>query len=111
MSRSIRGIKTAVHFLDLSYAEIGKEIARLTKRNYPYSKQRVHDWVKGAAVTKQVVKAFGTLLATAMTSRAGRKIGVTIEKNSPWHVTVYGQCECGEYFRLRHARHRRCGNH
>jgi hypothetical protein len=111
MSKSIRSVKTAIQFLELSYTEVGIEVARLAKRSYPYSKQRVYDWVCGDAITKQVVKAFGTLLATAMTSRAGRKIGVTIKTNSPWRVTAYGQCECGEYFQLRHARHRRCNRH
>ena len=105
----MKGPEEAIAFVGLSLAEVGKELARLTDRRYPYSKAMVSKWKSGARVDPLIVEAFGVLIASRLTALMGRRVGVRIALNSPWHVEPWAECiDCGAWFRLKRVNHKRC---
>jgi hypothetical protein len=98
-------------WLGLSLADVGREIARLTKRPRAYDKAAVWHWEQGGVMTDEVRQAYGTMVANKLTVQLGRVVGVKLVANSPWTITAWTKCkDCGEWFELKRRSQKRCAN-
>jgi hypothetical protein len=107
--RYVHSPKNVRAWLGLSLADVGREIARLTKRPRAYDKAAVWHWEQGNMMTAQVREAYGVMVANKLTVQLGRMVGVKLVANSPWTLTAWAKCiECGTWFELRRRDRQRC---
>ena len=107
--RGIRGAKKAHLWLGLTLAHLGQELARLTGRVKPFDRRTVFGWESGKPMAREIVDAYGILIANRLTERLGRTIGVKLVANSPWYVTAWAKClACGTWFELHRAKQKAC---
>jgi hypothetical protein len=107
--RYIHSPKNVRAWLGLSLADVGREIARLTKRSRAYDKAAVWHWEQGGVMTAQVREAYGVMVANKLTAQLGRVVGVKLAANSPWTITAWTRCTtCGAWFELRRCNQKRC---
>jgi hypothetical protein len=108
--RRLRSLRAIREWLALSLADVGREVARLTRRESYYDRSPVLVWEKKGGCSPDALRAYGTLIANQVASLLGTDdLGVEIEANSPLHVRVMRCCiECREWFELRRVGQRRC---
>lgn len=107
--RGIRGAKKARLWLGTTLAKTGAELARLTGRIRPYDRRTVCGWERGKPMAREIMDAYGILIANRLTTVLGRTIGVRLIANSPWHVTAWTKCAtCDKWFELHRAKQLKC---
>jgi hypothetical protein len=89
----------AVHeLLGFSLSEVGAELARLLGRQKPLSKQAVYKMSNGR-ISADILQAYGQMISNHLSRSIGVDVGITINANSPWHVTAWLRCEsCREFY-------------
>lgn len=108
--RAVHSPKQARSWLQLSLAEVGREVARLIARKRAFDKTTVLFWERGGPTSAEVRQAYATLIANQLTQRLARVVAVKLIANSPWHITAWTQCvECGQWFELMRRTQKRCG--
>ncbi len=106
--RCLKNAKTVRAWLGLSLEETGKELARLTRREFPFTKQAVAKMEAGR-INGDVLHAYGQLIANRINAQTDRLTGITIAANSPWHITAWRRCaDCGAWYPLERITQRRC---
>jgi hypothetical protein len=109
MCRSLKSAGDVREFLGLSLSEVGTELARLTSRERPYTKQAVAKMERQPHVSDDVLNAYGQMLCNSITKRIGQTVGITLYSNSPWHVTPWLRCPtCGDLYPVDRAGVLRC---
>ncbi len=107
--RQVHTPKTARAWLGLSLADVGREIARLTRRLRAFDKAAVWHREHGGVMTAEVREAYGRLIANKLIAALGRLVGVKLVTNSPWALSAWTQCaDCGTWFELRRRQKKRC---
>jgi hypothetical protein len=107
--RYVHAPKNVRAWLGLSLADVGREIARLTRRPRAFDKAAVWHWEQGGVMTTEVREAYGGMVANRLTTRLGRVVGVKLVANSPWTITAWTRCAiCGAWFELRRCNQKRC---
>ena len=107
--RYVHSPKNVRTWLGLSLADVGREIARLTKRSRAYDKAAVWHWEQGGVMTVEVREAYGVMVANKLTAQLERVVGVKLVANSPWTITAWTRCTaCGAWFELRRCNQKRC---
>ncbi len=106
--RHLKDAATVRAWLGLSLEETGKELARLTRREFPFTKQAVAKMEAGR-INGDVLHAYGQLIANRINAQTDRLTGITIAANSPWHITAWRRCiDCGQWYPLERITQRRC---
>ncbi len=107
--RYVHAPKNVRAWLGLSLADVGREIARLTKCPRTYDKAAVWHWEQDGVMTAQVREAYGVMVANKLTAQLGRVVGVKLVANSPWTIMTWTRCTvCGAWFELRRCNQKRC---
>ena len=108
--RSLKNAKAIREWIGLSLSEMADEAGRILGDTFAsaINKQKVDRWEKTERMPPKMRHVYGVMLATELSDQLGRKIGVTIKSNSPWHVTAWAWCKCGAPFELWRADLRRC---
>jgi hypothetical protein len=107
--RHVHSPRNARAWLGLSLADVGREIARLTKRPRAYDKAAVWHWEQDGVMTVEVREAYGVMVANTLTVQFRRVVGVKLVANSPWTITAWTKCmTCGAWFELRRRNQKRC---
>lgn len=102
----LKSPKTVREWLLLSQPDLARELARYAP---PFSQSMISLWESGKrAMPPQIVRAYGEVIAARLSDLLGRRIEIAIDVNSPWRVSAYGQCACGEFFKMHSAQSRRC---
>lgn len=116
--RGIRGPQAAKEFLGLSFSQMGREIARIEGRAEPYRKGTVANWCAATnrkrhrPMTDAQINSVGILIANCIVARSGRDhTGIRLSHNSPWRVTVWARCHCGEWYEVKRAEWHACKRH
>jgi hypothetical protein len=105
----LTGPKPVREWLGFTLAKHGAELARLTGRTRPFDRRTVFGWENGKPMAREIVDAYGVLIANKLTADLDRIVGVKLIVNSPWHVKAWTACAtCGHWFELHRARDRRC---
>jgi hypothetical protein len=108
MLRRLKDAKTVRAWLGLSLEEAGRELARLTGREFPYTKQAVAKMETGR-LNSDVIRAYGQLIANRLNAQTERLTGITLVAASAWCITAWQHCaECGQWYPLERATQRRC---
>jgi hypothetical protein len=107
--RHVHAPKNVRAWLGLSLADVGREIARLTRRPRAFDKAAVWHWEQGGVMTAEVREAYGAMVANKLTAQFGRVVGVKLVANSPWTISAWTRCAiCGAWFELRRCNQKRC---
>ncbi len=107
--RQVHTPKTARAWLGQSLADVGREIARLTRRLRAFDKAAVWHWEHGGVMASEAREAYGRLIANKLSAMLGRMVGIKLVANSPWTLSAWTQCvDCGAWFELRRRRQKRC---
>lgn len=121
-SRQVRGVISIVRslnsprkirlWLTYSQSDLGSELARLLHKPSPFGKSTISEWENlTKPISRQVVDAYGILIANrvALLTKRPHDVGIKLEVNSPWHITVWSWCSrCGQEFEIDRANQRRC---
>lgn len=103
----LKGPKQAREWLILSLAEMGQELGKYTGK--VYHKSIISNWDRGyRKVPFEVVQAYAELIANKLSALLGRRIEISIEVNSPWHVSAYARCACNQLFKMHDAKSKHC---
>lgn len=105
---TLKSARRVREWIDMSLAEMGEHVARLTGRPQPYVKSAVSAWENGSYMDVDIRRAYGILIANKLTALLDREVGVTIEANSPWHVIAWFQCACRKWTPLKRSNQQRC---
>ena len=107
--RHVHAPKNVRAWLGLSLADVGREIARLTRRPRAFDKAAVWHWEQGGVMTAEVREAYGAMVANKLTAQFGRVVGVKLVANSPWTISAWTRCAiCSAWFELRRCNQKRC---
>lgn len=103
----LKGPKQAREWLILSLSEMGQELGKFVGR--PLHKSTVSLWERGLRpLPLEVVCGYAELISEKISSLIDRRVEVGIEVNSPWRVSAYAQCPCGQWFKMHDAKSRHC---
>jgi hypothetical protein len=95
-----------------SQSDLGAELARLLNKPSPIGKSTISEWENGTKpISRQVIDAYGVLIANrvALLTKRRNDVGIKLEVNSPWRVTVWSWCSsCGKEFELQRANQKHC---
>ena len=107
--RRVRSLRDARSVLELSQRDLGREIGRILNCAALSQSTIANAEAKTIKLQREYVEAIGRLLATWASDRSGRRIGVTVKVNSPWHVAPFAECQgCGKWFEVRRGKQKRC---
>ncbi len=108
--RSLKNARTVREWLGFSLEETGQELARLMKREFPFTRQAVSKMEQGhMRIGEEVLRAYGQLVANRLTAIMDQTVGITIEANSPWRIIPWMACrKCGNWFSLSRSNQRHC---
>ena len=111
---SLKTLVDCRRFLGMSGSEIGASIARILHRPAPLSRQYVGKRKSQTRVPDDVLRAYGQMIADALTMRCDRDIAVSVGQSSPLHIVAYLQCGHCQHWQAVDSRRRsrcsRCGH-
>ena len=103
----LQGPKQAREWLILSLADMGQEIGKFT--GTPVRKGTLSNWELGRRkIPVNVLAVYCDLIAEQISKQLGRRIEISIDANSPWKVSAYRQCHCGQWFKMHDANSKNC---
>lgn len=103
----LRGPKQAREWLLLSLSELGLEIGKYTGKSFHRSTVSLWE-LELRTMPAEVLGVYCELVAQKISRLLGRQIEISIEANSPWRVSAYSQCHCGQWFKMHDAKSRNC---
>lgn len=103
----LKGPKEVREWLILSLSDMGQELGKYVGRTL--YKGTISIWECGIRpVPLEIISAYSELISGKLSAQLGRRVEISIEVNSPWRVSAYRQCDCGQFFKMHDAKSRRC---
>lgn len=90
----------AVHaMLGFSLSDAGIELSRLLGRPKPMTKQAVYKMLRSNNIGADILQAYGQMVSNFLSKSIGVDVGITVNANSPWHITPWLRCEaCRDFY-------------